>query len=245
MTVVNDTNPTFGANLKLRVLEKTQPAVVISSPTEGQITSNTRPVLNFTITDSGSGVDPSTIGIFIDSGSKVTGGITKNEITNGYICSYSLSEILKDGTHTLYAQGADFDGNASVKRAVNFTVDTVPPELSVQSPVNNLVTNNPKITVSGIASDVTSKLESVTVRLNGGQEENIEVLEGGSFSKEITISDGANTIVVTATDKGGMQSSVTRVVTLDQQAPVIKNITVSPNPVSTGELLTVSADVED
>lgn len=245
VTVINDTNATFGTLLKLRVKENIAPAIMITNPTETEITSNNKPTVNWTVTDSGSGVDPDTIGIVIDGGAKITGGITKTAITNGYQCSYAISTALSDGTHTVNVNAADFDGNSATQRAVNFVVDTAPPELSVAAPVNNLVTNNANVLVVGITRDLTSGPCKVTVRLNGGALQVVSVDGSGNFSKDFTMVEGVNTIVVTSTDAGGISSSITRIVTLDTAAPVISEVQIAPNPVSTGELLTVKAIVTD
>ena len=244
-TVINETSTTLGAKLRLVVKETVPPSIVISSPTEGQFTSNSKPTVNFTVTDSGSGVDPSTIGVTIDNGNKIVAGITKTAITNGYQCSYSISESLADGSHTIYVDADDYDGNSATQRTVNFVVDTIPPELSVNAPVNNFVTNAGTVTVSGTAKDLTSGLISVTVRLNGGTDNEVTVNSDGSFSTQITLQEGANTITVTAQDAGGITSSVTRVVTLDTQAPVITDVEISPNPVSTGDVLSIQVTVTD
>lgn len=244
-TTISDSNETFGDFLKLRVKETTAPVITITNPTEGQMTGNKNPTVNWTITDSGAGVNPDTIGITIDNGSKITNGITKTPITNGYQCSYSIGDSLSDGAHTIYVDGSDYDDNKATQRTVNFTVDTVPPQLSVKSPTNNYVTNKNTVVVSGSASDIATGLSKITVKVNVGTEKEISFDENGNFNTEITLQEGANTIVVTATDNGGMSSSVTRIVTLDTGAPVISAISINPNPVSTGEILTVTVNVSD
>lgn len=244
-TVVSDTHATFGEFLKLRVKEVVAPAIIITNPTESEITSNNKPTVNWTITDSGSGVNPNTIGITIDEGTKITAGITKTAITNGYQCSYAISTTLSDGTHTVYINADDFDANSATQRAVNFVVDTVPPELSVAAPVNNLVTNNASVSVVGITRDLTSGPCKVAIRLNGGAFQDVSVDNNGNFSKAFTMREGANTIVITSTDAGGISSSITRIVTLDTAAPIISEVQITPNPVSTGEILTVTAKVTD
>ena len=245
MQVINDTDSTFGENLKLQVKETVLPVIVISSPTDSEITSNSKPTVNWTVTDSGSGVNPDSIGITIDEGNKITSGITKTKITNGYQCSYAISESLSDGTHTVYIDADDYDGNSATTRAVSFLVDTIPPELSVISPVNNFVTNSAQITLSGKTNDSTSGIDSVSYKINGGSSQSAEVDENGNFSIQMQLQSGANTIVVTAVDEGGMQSSITRIVTLDISAPVIENVSITPNPVSTGDLIDISVKVTD
>ena len=46
-----------------------------------------------------------------------------------------------------------------MQRTVNFVVDTVPPELSVTSPVNDLITKDRTVTLMGTSSDTTSAPE--------------------------------------------------------------------------------------
>ena len=48
-----------------------------------------------------------------------------------------------------------------------------------------------------------------------------------------------------AVDEGGISSSITRIVTLDISAPVIENVSITPNPVSTGDLIDISVTVTD
>lgn len=244
-TTINDTNATLGNKLKLQVKETTAPAIVISSPTESQVTNNTKPTVNFTVTDADSGVNSDSINITVDSGSAVTSGITKNVITNGYSCSYAIPTALTDGNHTIKVNAKDNDGNAATQRTVTFKVDATPPTLSVSEPTNNLVTNVASCTVIGKTSDVTAGVKSVTVSINGGTATNVTVDSSGNFNTTITLEEGANTIVVTATDNGGLSSSVTRIVTLDTEAPVINSVEIIPNPVSTGEVFTVTVKATD
>lgn len=244
-TVINDTDASFGSKLHLRVKETVLPVIIITNPTDEEITSNALPTVNWTVTDSGSGVNAETIGITIDSGNKITAGITNTAITNGYQCSYAIGDRLSDGSHTIKIDSDDFDGNSATQRAVSFVVDTVPPELSVSSPANNLVTNNNKITVAGSTKDVTSGPCKVSVKVNTGSPLLAEVNDEGSFSIEIILSEGANTIVITSTDLGGISSSVTRIATLDTKYPVVEDVSISPNPVSTGEILNITVSVSD
>lgn len=245
IAIANDTDTTLGNSLKLDVDEKTAPVSTITTPTAGQKLINAKPTVTWKATDNDSGVDPDTIAITIDSGSKVTAGITKTAITGGYQCSYTVPSALSDGSHTVKVDATDFDGNKATQRTVTFTIDTVPPQLSVTSPTNNLATNNKTVTVAGTTNDVTSSPCTVTVKLNSGAAAAVTVGNNGAFSTTLTLIEGSNTIVVTSTDAAGKSSSVTRTVLLDTKAPVIKEVTYSKNPVSTGEVFTIYVKVED
>lgn len=245
VTQITDTDATFGDILKLRVKETISPVITITSPTEGEVTSNTSPFVEWTVTDSGSGVVSDSISINVDDTGETTNGILKTEITNGYQCLYYITQILSEGNHTVTVGAIDNDGNKATERTVNFYVDATPPELSVDSPTNNLVTNEQVITVAGITQDITSGIEKVTVKINAGTEQEVDVDSNGNFSANVTLTEGANTIAIKSYDTGGLSSSVTRIVTLDVEAPVIEEISITPNPVSTGELLELSVKVTD
>lgn len=245
VTQVTDADPTLGDVLKLRVKETVAPVIMITSPTESEVTNNPKPTVNFTVTDSGSGVNPDTISVTVDSGSAIKSGIAKTEIANGYQCSCKLESALTDGTHVIKVDASDYDDNSATQRVVSFVVDIAPPVLNVVSPVQNLITKNASLIVSGKTSDETAGIKTVTVKLNDGSPVEISVDASGNFSKTLTLVEGANTIVVTSTDAGGLQTSVTRIVTLDTQAPVISEITITPNPVMTGELISINVNVTD
>ena len=242
--IVNDTNSTLGDNCKLQVKETTKPVITISSPTEDERTTNNRPTVTWQVTDDDSGVNPESIGIIINNGGKIQDGITKTAITKGYKCTYAITADLPDGTNTIKCDASDYDGNIGVQRSVSFIVDTVPPELSVTSPVNNLITNNKLVTVSGTAKDVTSPEITVSVKLNNGAEQDVSVGSNGVFSTTLTLSEGANTILVKAIDAAGKSSTVTRTVTLDTKAPVISAITI-PEVVNVGQIFKISVEVTD
>lgn len=191
-------------------------------------------------------MNSATIGITIDSGSKVTGdAITKKAITGGYECTYTPTSALSDGSHTIKIDASDNDGNAATQKSVTFKVDTVPPTLSVTSPADGLVTNQAALTVKGTTNDATSSPVKVTIKLNSGVAESVTVGSDGNFSKALTLVAGTNTITVVATDSAGKTTTVTRTVKLDTSAPVIKSVTLNPNPVDAGKTFIISVEVVD
>ena len=113
-TTKDATDSTLGSSLQLKVKEKVAPVITIVSPTSGSYSANNKPVITWKVTDSDSGVNPSTIGITLDSGTKVTGdAITKTAITGGYQCTYTPTTALSDGSHTIKLDARDYDGNRS------------------------------------------------------------------------------------------------------------------------------------
>ena len=220
--------------------------VAIVSPTAGSFSTNSKPTITWKLTDADSGVNPATIGITLDSGTKVTGdAITKTAITGGYQCTYTPATALSDGSHTIKLDASDYDGNAAATNSTTFKVDTVPPTLTLSSPADKLITNKSACTVKGTTNDVTSSPVKVTIKLNSGTAESVTVGRDGSFTKDLTLANGTNTITVVATDSAGKSTTVTRTVTLDTGAPVIKSVTLTPNPVDCGKTFVISVEVTD
>ena len=245
-TTINASDATFGEYLRLVVKEKVPPVCTITYPTASATITNNLPTITWTVTDDDSGVDPSTIGITIDSGSKITGsGITKTAITGGYSCSYTLASALSDGSHTIAVDADDYDGNSATTATVTFTVDTVPPSLNITSPENGLITNVATCTVAGTTNDSTSSPVVVTVQLNSGTPETVTVGQDGSFSTTVVLDDGSNTITIVATDAAGQATTVVRTVTLDSGAPIFQSVSIVPNPVDAGATYIISVTVTD
>ena len=108
---------------------------------------------------------------------------------------------------------------------MTFKIDTVPPTLSVTSPVDGFVTNQAACNVQGTTNDLTSSPVSVTVKLNNGNAEAATVASNGSWSKVVTLVEGSNTITIVATE--------------------IKAVTMTPNPVDAGKTFVISVEVTD
>jgi len=118
--------------------------------------------------------------------------------------------------------------------------DSVPPSVTITSPVNNTYLNTPSITVTGNTSDSISWIESVKV--NGI----IAPLTGESYTaSNIQLVEGANTITATATDAAGNTGSASIAINLDTISPQIildpvQSITNNPQFTITGRVLDAS-----
>lgn len=248
----NDAGTTVSASgttipgLQLQVRERIKPVVTITSPSNGaRITNNKQPVL-FTATDetNGSGVDLSSLVVKLDNVLVPSEQISNSEITNGYSFTYTPAEALSDGSHTITVDISDHDGNTADQKTTTFIVDTVAPTLNVTAPTEGYITNTAELTVVGTTNDVTSSPVTVKITLNSADQGAVTVNTGGAFSKQITLAEGANVIVITATDAAGKSTSVTRNVTLDTSQPAITSATITPNPVDAGKTMLISVVIE-
>lgn len=246
-TTVTDQSAGIGDSLKLRVLEKVKPTINITSPGSGARVTNARQPIVFQLRDEagGSGINISSLALKIDGGAAIgngSSGMVCNAVTNGYDCTYTPPSALSDGAHTITINVADNDGNTATQASRSYTIDTIAPTLNVTNPTDGLITNNPSVTVQGTTNDATSSPVSVEIKLNGTDQGAVNVTSG-SFAKTIALAEGANTIVVTATDAANQKTTVTINVTLDTTAPQVTAVTITPNPVDAGATMVITVTV--
>ena len=130
--------------------------------------------------------------------------------------NFSTSVALTPGANTIAVVVTDVAGNStSLSRHVFSNV--VPPALTLQSPINGLVTNAASVEVRGLATPG-DPADVVTVTVQG---ETVAVLPDGSFSAAVALVDGANTIIVVATDGYGLRATAARSVIRDATPPAI------------------------
>ena len=232
--------------LKLFVKEKVPPVITIVSPTSGAAVVNNKQPVTFTVVDEagGSGINLSSLVVKQDSTAVAASTITSTAITNGYSVTYTPATALVDGSHTVTISVSDNDGNAATAKSTTYKVDTVPPTLNISAPANDLVTNSASLVVRGTTNDAISSPVTVKMTLNNVDQGSVTVDTAGTFTKTLTLVNGLNTIVITATDAAGKASSVTRTVTLDTSKPVVKSAVISPNPVDAGATMVITVVVE-
>ena len=234
------------AGLQLVVKEKVAPVITILSPTSGAFVTNSKQPVVFTITDEsgGSGVNLNSVVVKLDGTAVAASTLAHTAITNGYSFTYTPASALGDGSHTVTVNASDNDGNAATEKSTTFTVDTVAPTLNITSPTDGLITSASSLVVKGTTNDTTSSPVSIAIKLNGADQGAVTIGTDGSFSKTLTLAEGSNTIVITATDAAGKTTSVTRTVTLDTSAPEIVSATITPNPADAGATVVISVVIE-
>ena len=234
------------AGLKLVVKEKVAPIITILSPTSGAYVINNKQPIAFTIVDEagGSGINLSSLVVKQDGTAAASSTITSTAITNGYSVTYTPASALADGSHTVTITVSDNDGNAATAKSTTYKVDTVPPTLNITAPVNDLVTNAASLVVRGTTNDASSSPVTVKITLRGADQGAVTVGSDGAFTKTLTLTEGANAIVITATDSAGKSSTVNRTVTLDTSKPVIKSASITPNPVDADASMVITVVVE-
>lgn len=203
--------------LRLVVRETAAPTLTLVSPPAGYLTTGS-PTFVFSAQDEagGSGVDPSMANATID-GAAVPCTVTQSG--DGYSITFA-GNGLSDGPHVVSVSISDYDGNETTVSAA-YTVDTVPPVLTVTAPDLHRVVDWTQVEVAGCARDTTAGVASVTVAGNV-----VAVDSHGRFSAVVPLQVGVNEIQVQATDNAGLTTTksvwMLRMITDRTQADVDK-----------------------
>lgn len=241
------TDATLGTLLRLVVKETIKPVITLVSPSKGAYVTNNKQPIAFKVTDeeSGSGVALSKVKLTIDGTTytSTSAGMAVTGITNGYQFVYTPQAAMKDGAHTISIAASDNDGNAATTVSGSYTIDTVPPTLTISAPQTGAITNKADVTVTGKTNDATSSPITVTIKLNGKDQGTVTVGSDGSFSKALTLTEGTNSIVVTAKDGAGQTSTITMSVKLDTTVPKLSSVTLTPNPVNASASVAITIEV--
>lgn len=250
-TVMTSTNGVYGNQLKIRVLEKTPPTVNILQPTQDAVLGSSNQVIKVSFSDGvrGSDIDDSTLHLYIN-GSEVslagilitTTPIRENGFTVGSVHSFEYQATgLSDGVNTVEFSVSDNDGNVGTK-SISFIISTAAPLLSVTSPTEGFITNQDHVTVTGTTSVSSEYVHIQEVTVNGTA---VTVASNGSFSTDVDLSSGDNTITVISKDNIGKTTSVTRNVVYDNSPPVITDVVTESTTVDVGGTIRITFKVSD
>lgn len=190
-----------------------QPVLTVNAPANNAVTKQTSITVSGTVTDQTAvTVNANGVPLPVDGSGSFTGSVPLNE-----------------GANVLTVTATDAAGNQSVVvRSV--TRDTQAPVLAVTAPLDGAVINADHVTVTGTVSDATA----VTVTANGTS----LTVTNGSFSGDVPLSAGPNTIAVTATDAATNSTTVSVSVTRQTS-----NLPPDPSTVATAINPTVPTNI--
>ncbi|UCC92259.1 MAG: right-handed parallel beta-helix repeat-containing protein [Thermoplasmata archaeon] len=174
-------------------IDTVPPRLMVISPEEGLLTNSTE------ITVEGRVMEP---GLTVWIG-EVRQSITDNEFADVV--------RLYEGPNTIRVFATDLAGN---ERTIlrNVTLDTIPPELHVDFPQDHHLTRDPVLTCTGRSEPGAT----VTV---GPNETLVDAT--GTFSVQMVLAEGANSLSITARDPAGNGWTIYRTVTLDTVPPML------------------------
>ena len=148
--------------------------------------------------------------------------------------TFSATVSLTEGSNDITATASDTFGHTASSNTIAIVLDTLPPEISIDTPLEGALVDTVTITVEGPVSD--AHLDTVTV--NGVA----ATVAGGRFSASVTLTEGANVLVATATDLLSQSTDSAPInVTLDTLPPevaidasALPDLTADPDVTVTG-----------
>lgn len=193
-TATDDAGNSASDSSTVTVIDTTLPSVSITQPVNGSKISSS------TVTITGTVNNPSnvqSVKLSIDGGSQT------QALLNATSGIWKFGPIaLAEGIHTAKANVTN-SVNSTATATVSFTIDTIPPLISIVSPANNATLTTTSIKVNGTASDANG-IVSVDVSVDGGQA-SIASFDAntGKWTFQTTLTNGTHTIKATAADTAG------------------------------------------
>ena len=249
---INQEDGTWGDQLQLEAYESTKPTVTITYPSADSRINTCTPTITAQLRDNDSGIDPATLDLRINGGSKITQGapgLTLTPVEGGYDLSYAVPTALDEGQTTISVGVSDQDGNAADPASITCTIAVTAPTISLSSPAEGLVTNQAAVQITGITSDDQLTSVTLTVTVNGHDQGPVTVDgQTGAFAVSANPShmqEGSNVITVKVVDATGLEAEITRNVTLDTIPPRIVEVIGVTDRVHVGSPFTIRVKVED
>lgn len=226
--VVGGGNAGLSGTVTVKVDTK-KPSINLNSPPAGLLTNNS----NITIT--GTVTNATTVDVIVNG--------RRNTVSVSSAGAFSAPGQLTPGENVIsvsaYYSGKsgdpDYLGTSGVRTV---QLDTSPPVVKIDSPIQNCIVSTPGITVSGTLDD--PAVNTARLILNNGVPQNVTVV-GSKFSQKISLAQGLNTISVQATDAAGNTSNPdARTITLDTSVPGVQINTPTNNLLTNiaGQLVT-------
>ena len=191
-------------------------------------TSNATPLISAQYQDANSGIDSTATRLELD-GSDVTSNAT---VTASNI-QYQPSAALAEGVHTVKLSVKDRLGNTA-QATWSFTVDTLPPVISGQTPAEGSYAPTRTPLISAQYQDTYGIDRSkVSLKLNGADITSSATITDTGISYQATapLQQGSHTVLLTVVDKAGNSTQSTWRFLIDVTPPVVsgeapKDITV-------------------
>ncbi|MGD0589793.1 MAG: RHS repeat-associated core domain-containing protein [Bacteroidota bacterium] len=197
------------------------PVLIVTAPIDSVITNITQITVRGTVS----------------SQFPVTLTVNGAPVSVGLDSTFSTQVNLQEGINTITVIATNSVGSATtVIRTVRR--DTQTPQLTLISLEDGMVTKQSSLLIQGSVSDLTK----VTVTVNGLP---VNINPDGTFTYQVTLVEGRNTITFVATDAAGNHTEVVRTVILDTKAPILSIASLTDNAQTTDSIVTVLGSVGD
>ncbi len=227
------------------VLDTTPPTITFISPTAAaSLLATATPTIRANLSDDLSGVAPGSIRLILD-GSDVT---ASSQVSASSVV-YTPAQRLADGLHVATVQVSDQAGNhAGASEA--FTIDTVPPTISYNTPTSEVISGDGSLAVSLAFADATSGIneQSLTLAVNGVNALSTCTIGLTSALCQLQgLASGQHGLLATILDLAGNQASATLAfkLTVDLLPPTVAITSPSSGAVISSNPITVTGTAND
>ena len=214
------------------------PIATVTEPSAAYLSSSPTTV-RAVYSDVGSGIDPLSVRVLVDGEDRTESFVVSSTEAVG-----TLEPSLGDGLHTILFEIEDGAGHPPESPAsVTFTVDTLPPVVTVSAPTDDVYLQQSPVTVTGTVTDADPQV-TLTCQADGATVD--AVVDAGTFTCALPLAEGTNTLEVVASDRFRAGDPVTRTVHLDTTPPQVIILDPPADPFFTSlDTLTVSGTVQD
>jgi len=204
------------------IVDTTRPSVSISEPRPGVLVALSDVLVRWSISDAGSGIERV----------ELQSDVNPVVVLDAAVSSQVLVG-LADGSHIVSVTGIDRAGNRE-GASVNFTVDTVPPSVTILSPIEgSLVGLGSPLEIVWVAFDATSGIDRFEVIIDGGAP---IVVSSAQRSYALGgMADGVHEVRVRAIDLAGHPSESRTSFALDTMPPFLSILSPGPGARMVGE----------
>ncbi len=170
--------------------------------------------------------------VLIENQGRIYEGMRQGNFFWAYV---NLPQV--DGVHPFKAIAINAEGDQT-EVTVTFIRDTVPPQVTITSPKNNIVTNNPSITIIGKVDDPEARIEMTWGEI-------IPVVEGMFTIEHYLRWEGTNQIGLSASDPAGNTSYTSLIIVLDTIPPQINIASPVDGKVVNTQMISVTGSIMD
>ena len=229
-----------------QVVDPAPPALSDRTPAPGSAGELRRPVVGFSLSDEGSGVNPPTLHVLLDGAEVAPFGT----LVDGRF-AYQPTADLAFGRHTISVAVSDRSGNAMSPESWSFDViDATPPVLSDVRPDDNSAGGDRTPGISVAVTDAGTGPDAATLSLtvDGVDVTSHAAFSGGrlTYVPAAPLAYGRHTVTAGAADRAGnhAQPLTWSFEVRDETAPLIANRTPRPGATVVGPTA-VTFDVTD
>lgn len=226
----SDVNETASSLVFNITIDTTAPAAVITSPANDTHTSDTTPLINFTLTDNLASVLNFTI--YVDGAANGQTGTVPNASNTGLNIT-----ALTEGAHVITVEALDLAGNRANSTNLTLTVDVTVPVVTITSPINNTNTSDTTPQINFTITDNLASTLNFTVFVDGAANgQTGTVANDSDTGLNITaLAEGTHLIIVEGLDLAGNRANSTpNTLTIDTTNPVV-TITSPANNTNTSD----------